>query len=166
MEPTTIEHALARIEERPDDAELFQTLGKLYLKQERFAESRAAFERSLELAPDDPWTHLYLGNWCYYRDRLNEALTWFRRAAKLLPDEAIAYVCQGDIYRRQGRDDLAEKAFRKAYLLDPSADYARRRFLEWRASRYADGGDPGREPRAPRPNLVTRGRERRTPNAC
>src|SRR5262245_39225376 len=112
MEPTTIQDALDRIAERPDDAELFQTLGKLYLKHERFAESRAAFERSLELAPDDPWTHLYLGNWCYFRDRLNEALRWFRRAAKLLPDHPIAYACQGDIYRRQGRDDLAEEAFR------------------------------------------------------
>lgn len=165
MEPTTIEDALARIEERPGDAELFQQLGLLYLKQGRFAESRAAYERSLELAPDDPWTHLYLGNWCYYHDRFNEALRWFRRAAQLLPDQAIVYACLGDIYRRQGRDNLAEEAFRKAYLLDPNADYARRRFLEWRASRYAGRNRPEGEPRAPRPNLVTRGRERRTPHA-
>lgn len=163
MEPTTIEEALALLAERPHDSELHQALGLLYLKRGRLAEARAAYERSLQLAPDDPWTHLYLGNWCYYADRFREALRWFRRAEELLPGEAIVYVCQGDIHRELGRDELAEAAYRAAVRVDPRSDYARRRLAEWYQSRY--GGRPSWRRPAPRPNLVTRGRERRTANA-
>ena len=138
MEPETVEDVLALIEERPADAELFQTLGRLYLKAGRFDEARAAYERSLALAPDDPWTHLYMGNWFYHLGRHREALAEFKLAAELLPDEAIVYTCQGDIYKTQGRHDQAEEAYRIAVRVAPDNASARRKLTEWYEFRYGE----------------------------
>ena len=138
-EPETVEDVLALIEERPADAELLQTLGRLYLKAGRLDEARAAYERSLALAPDDPWTHLYLGNWFYHVGRRREALAEFERAAELLPGEAIVYTCQGDIHKAQGRHDLAEEAYRTAVRVAPDDALARRKLAEWYEFRYGEG---------------------------
>jgi predicted Zn-dependent protease len=96
VEPETVEDVLALIEEQPANAELFQLLGRLYVKAGSLGHAREAYEQSLALAPTDPWTHLYLGNWCWLCGKPREALTWFKRAGELLPDEAIVYTCQGD----------------------------------------------------------------------
>jgi tetratricopeptide (TPR) repeat protein len=136
VEPQTVEEVLSLIEERPADADLFQLLGQLYLKDGQLKQSRAAFEQSLTLAPDDPWTHLYLGNWCFRSGKRREALDWFRRAAELLPDEAIVYTCQGDIYKSQGEHVLAEEAFKTAVRIAPDDAAARRKLSEWFEFRY------------------------------
>ena len=141
MEPESVEEALALIAERPDDADLCQQLGRLHLKAGQVGPSRVAFERSLALAPDDPWTHLYLGNWCYYCRRLREALDWFEKAAALLPDAAIVYTCQGDIYRAQGRHDLADEAFKTAVRVEPDSPAARRKLREWLEFKYGERRD-------------------------
>jgi Flp pilus assembly protein TadD len=137
-EPDTIEEVLALIETRPDDAELFQILGRLSLRAFRFEEARGAYERSLALNPDDPWTQLYMGNWFFHHGECQGALKWFKRAARLLPDEAIAFTCQGDIYKKQGRHDLAEKAYKTATRVAPDDKHARRKLSEWYEFRYGD----------------------------
>ena len=60
-EPTTIEEALLLLTQRPNDAELCQQLGGLYLKAGKFGEAWEAFMQSLRLNPDDPWTCLKFG---------------------------------------------------------------------------------------------------------
>ena len=139
VEPDTVEEVLALIDERPGDAELFQLLGKLYLRAGRLGEARDAYERSLALDPNDPWTHLYMGNWYYRVSKLREALEEFKNAAELLPSEAIVYTCQGDIYRAQGRLDLAEEAYRTAVRIAPEDQAARRKLSEWYESQYGEG---------------------------
>jgi tetratricopeptide (TPR) repeat protein len=135
----TVEEVLALIEEQPTDAELFQLLGRLYVKEHRFQEARAAYERALALDPNDPFTHLYLGNWFWIAGRRGEALERFEHAATLLPDEAVVYWTQEDIYKALGRYDLAESAFKKAVRVDPHDVTARRKLSEWYEFRY--GGD-------------------------
>jgi len=135
MESETVEDILALIAERPADAELWQLLGRCYLRQKQMPEAKEAYDRSLELAPDDPWTHLYLGNWFWGNREHRKALEFFKRAAELIPDEAIVYTCQGDIFRAQGRHDLAEDAYRMAVRVDPDNSDARRKLSEWSAFR-------------------------------
>jgi tetratricopeptide (TPR) repeat protein len=125
MEPETIEDVLALIRERPADAELFQQLGRLYTKAGRVEDARQAYERSLELDPNDPFTHLYLGNWFYARQMYPEALARFQQAAEIAPREAVAYSCQGDVYRAQGRHELAQEAYEKAVRLAPDNERSR-----------------------------------------
>jgi tetratricopeptide (TPR) repeat protein len=135
MEPETIEDALALIEKRPADAELYQRLGRLYSKADRPEDARAAYERSLELDPTDPFAHLFLGNWFYGSRMYPEALARFQRAAELMPDQAVAYWCQGDAYRAQGRYDLAQRAYETAVRVDPDDPQAHEKLAAWHECR-------------------------------
>jgi Flp pilus assembly protein TadD len=144
MKPDTIADVLNRLEERPDDAELFQLLGRLYLEEGRLKEARAAYERSLALDPCDPFTHLYLGNWCWRCGKHKEALERFQYAAELSPDLAVAYWCQGDIHQAQGQFDLAEAAYRKAVEVDPNDPQARRKLSEWYEFRFGSDWEQSR----------------------
>ena len=49
----------------------------------------------------------------------------FRRAVTLAPDSYEAYNGLGIALGRQGRNDEAEAAFRRAFEIDPSLDAAR-----------------------------------------
>ena len=132
----TVEEVLALIEERPTDVELFQLLGRLYIEEHRFEEARAAYERALTLDPNDPFTHLYIGNWCWIAGQRDKALERFKHAATLLPNEGVVYWTQGDIYKRLGRYELAESAFKKAVRVAPDDVTARRKLSEWYEFRY------------------------------
>jgi Flp pilus assembly protein TadD len=138
MATETVEDVLALIEQRPTDAELFQLLGQLLLKERRMDEARAAYERALALDPGDPFTHLYLGNWFWFNGQRGEALKRFEHAAELLPDEAVVYWCQGDVYRAMGRLELAEAAYKKACRVDPEDEQARRKLFGWYEFRYGE----------------------------
>jgi Flp pilus assembly protein TadD len=139
MDPETIEDVLSLIRERPSDAELFQLLGRLYLRAWRLEEARAAYEQSLALDPGDPFTHLYLGNWFWANGQHQEALKQFKRAARLLPNEAVVYWCQGDVYRALGCDRAAEAAYKKAFRVDPDDPQARRKLSDWYELRRGKG---------------------------
>ncbi len=139
MESETIENVLARIADRPADAELFQRLGQAYLKTGRLDEARLAYERSLELEPGDPFTHLYLGNWFYGRRMYPEALARFQHAATLMPHEAVVFWCQGDAYRDQGRFDLAQVAYDAAVRADPDDLQAQQKLAQWHQYRKGTG---------------------------
>ena len=143
--PNTIDEVLALIETRPDDADLFQRLGQLYIGTDQFERAREAYERALALDPDDPWTHLYMGNWFYHLRRWREAASWFERAAELLPDAAIAHTCRGDAYKKQGRYELAGRAYKAAARVEPDNATARRKLSEWYEFRY---GEPPERSRA------------------
>ena len=131
MQPETIEDVLALLEERPDDAELFQLLGQMYQQADQRDKAREAYERSIALDPNDPWTHLFLGNWFFRHDMLRDALKRFNHAAELLPDEAIAYTCQGDAYRALGLNDQAELAYEMAVRVAPNDQQVKQRLSEW-----------------------------------
>lgn len=158
MEPRTVAGVLARLKKRPDDAELFQLLGKLYLKGGKLKEARKAYERSLVLDPKDPFTHLYLGNWLFHVGKPRQALKSFKVAAKFLPENAIVYDCQGDIYRAQGRDDLAEEAYETAVRVAPRDRLARQKLSEWYTFRYGENevAQPGKTKRRRRSVVVDR----------
>ena len=127
----TVEQVLALIEDQPADAELYQRLGKLHLEAGRAEEARVAFVRSLELDPKDAFTHLYLGN-CSYRIKMYpEALLRYQLAAELMPDQAIAYSCQADVYRAQGRFDLAQQALKTAADVAPNNELAQEKLATW-----------------------------------
>lgn len=138
MEPQSVEEALALLAERPDDIDLLQELGRLYLRNGQPELARETYERALAIDPDDPWTHLYMGNWCYRANKLRDALKWFRRAAELLPMVAIVHTCQGDIYWKQGEYELADEAYRKARQIDPDERYTRKQLQKWYQFRYGD----------------------------
>ena len=127
-----ITDTLYLVERRPDDAELFQELGKLYLKQGKLYEGKAAYEKSLELDPRDPWTHLFLGNWYYSQNDFASAIKPFSHAATLMPDCAVPFWCLAEAYEKQGRGELADSHYRRAVEAEPSNKLARTKLKAWR----------------------------------
>jgi tetratricopeptide (TPR) repeat protein len=53
--------------------------------------------------------------------RVDAAITWYKRALALDPRFAGTYVNLADVYRRQGREDDAEKLLRQGLVLLPKA---------------------------------------------
>jgi tetratricopeptide (TPR) repeat protein len=116
---------------RPDDANLFQLLGKLLRERGRREEARMAFERSIALDPNDPWTHLYLGNWHYTQEDFLVAIESFSRAAKLLPNSAVGFWCLANAHEALGQIELADANYRKAVEVEPRDKQARRQLRAW-----------------------------------
>ena len=79
-----------------------------------------------------------MGNWFYHLRRWREAASWFERAAELLPDAAIAHTCRGDAYKKQGRYELAERAYKTAVRVEPDNATARRKLSEWYEFRFGE----------------------------
>ena len=130
----TVAELLERIDAEPSNAELFQSLGLLYLKQGMMEKARDAYDRSLELDPCDAWTHLYLGNWHYALDQFQDAIDCFEYAQRLMPENCAPVWCLGDAYTGLGDEAAAGDAYRRAFAMDPSDETARKRWKEWQES--------------------------------
>ena len=131
MEPETIESVISLIRKQPQDAELHQRLGNLYVQAKRLEEARAAFERSIELDPKDPFTYLYLGNMCYHERMYPEALIRFQHAAAPGPDLAVPHWCLGAVYEALGAYPRAQQAFERAVEVEPDDPLAREKLVAW-----------------------------------
>ncbi len=140
MEPDLTE-ILRRTRLKPEDAELFQILGRKYQERGRTEEAKAAYERALAIASRDEWTHLYLGNWQWSQGNHGAAVEWFSRAAELLPERSVAFWCLANVYEAQGLLELADSHYRKAVEVDPSDQQALSKLREWERRQRAGAHD-------------------------
>jgi tetratricopeptide (TPR) repeat protein len=133
MDSARLKKLLRLISKRPDDADLFQRLGKLYRKLGMGEQARLAWEKSLRLDPCDPWTHLFLGNWYFERGDYLPAIERFGYAQMLLPDCCTPYICLADSFEKQGLWDLAEENYVRAVEVEPEDETAQWNLKAWRA---------------------------------
>jgi tetratricopeptide (TPR) repeat protein len=143
MEPATVEEVLEQLKARPNDAELYQRLGGLYFERRELAEAWKAFMQSLRLDPEDPWTCLKFGTLLMLCDDKTYARKLFDHAIGLAPELAVTHWCSGDLYRKQGEYELAERAYKRAVAVDPDDEQAREKLAEWR---FFIAGVRGAEP--------------------
>ena len=122
---------LRRIQRHPNEAELYQELGKSYRRRGKMKEAKVAYEKSLALNPTDPWTHLLLGDWHYNQDVFTSAIEQYEHAALLMLGISVPYWCLANAYEKQGLTELADANFRKAVEVDPACKTARRKLREW-----------------------------------
>jgi cytochrome c-type biogenesis protein CcmH/NrfG len=132
VEVEKVEDVLALLKERPDDAELYQLLGRLYLQRRALNEAWQAFMQSLRLNPDDPFTCLYFGTMLELCDDKKYSLDLYKHAIKLKPDLAVAHWCLGNLYRKQGKYDRAELSYERAVEVAPDDEMAQEKLAEWR----------------------------------
>ena len=132
MELTTVEEVLARLKERPDDAELYQQLGDLYFEQREIMEAWRAYMQSLRLNPDDPWTCLKFGTLLTICDDKKYARELFDYAIDLAPELAVAHWCSANLSREQGEYELAERAYERAAEVAPDDEQTKEKLAEWR----------------------------------
>lgn len=93
----------AALQLRPNEAELHEALGQLYLDNHSDAEAQSELEKAVEL--DASRTHsLYLLGRLYVQNRENEkAVPYLQRALRLQPDLAEANEMLGTAYVRLGK---------------------------------------------------------------
>lgn len=126
-----IKRLKVRIDADPKNAELYQELGKLYVKGDELGKAKSAYEKSLALDPSDAWTHLYLGNWHYHGGEYDLALSSFLEATELIPDHPIAFWCAADMQEKLGNLEAADAMFKQALALGLNDDTARSKHDAW-----------------------------------
>lgn len=131
LEPQTVEEALSLLEVRPDDADLYQLLGSLYFRNRELVAANKAYRQACRLDPEDPFKCLFLGNLLAINEDKREAIAWFERAEELAPRLWTVYWCKGNLFRKQGKYNRADQAYRRAVELEPENECAQKTLAEW-----------------------------------
>jgi tetratricopeptide (TPR) repeat protein/peroxiredoxin len=115
----------------PSSAEALYGLGSVYLKQQKTAEARESFERTIKLHASYPdtlpnaWNNL--GLLATQEGHTAEAIPYFQEALRLSPDHLIALDNLGNAYRQQKQWDEARSVLERALKVsprDPEANYS------------------------------------------
>lgn len=109
------------IVDAPRSARSHRELGTALADVGRFAEARAAFDRSLAIRPDDAATLYNLGNALSTEGRFDAAADAYRRAIALNPSFGSAYENLGNAESMRGDQQAALAALRQALALDPDS---------------------------------------------
>ncbi|MFN2510006.1 MAG: tetratricopeptide repeat protein [Pyrinomonadaceae bacterium] len=102
---------------QPQDPSGFYLLGAALLRQDLFAEARAALQRSLSLK-SDPDTEYLLGTSLEKEGNRAAAIETFRSVVRSRPDHAAAHAALGAAYREAGGYMEARSALERAIELD------------------------------------------------
>ena len=123
---------------RPNDSELHEALGQLYLDNHNDDDAQSELERALALDPSR--THaLYLLGRLYVQKRDNEkALSYLQRALRLQPDLVDASSLLGTAYVRLGQFANAIPKLEKAAPLDHYGNVHYQLYLAYRKLGQAD----------------------------
>ncbi len=97
----------------------FYNLGTLYMRRQRSAEARSAFERSLQLQPDYADANNSLGALLAQAGDLPAAIERFRAALESRPEFADALNNLGFALFQSGQADRAHELYEKALTLQP-----------------------------------------------
>lgn len=107
------------LQNRPDDAELWGGLGRVYFALGRPNEAVTSLRRALELRPADVVLSNDLGVALLECGRLDEALNTLRVATRLQEDYREAHHNQGIVGLRQGNPEEAARCFRRVLTIEP-----------------------------------------------
>jgi len=103
----------------PDYAIAWETLGRCLARQTRFDESRACFERMLDLDAEDTRALLHLAAADLAERRLDPAADRLRRVLEIDPESAEAWYYLAGARLQAGKPDEAQSHFRRALACDP-----------------------------------------------
>lgn len=117
---------------RPDEAELHEALGALFLKKKSYDEAQAELETSLRLDPSRART-LYLLGRLHVQKRENEqAVPYLEKALRYQPDMPEACGLLGTAYVRLGEDAKAIPELEKALPIDFYGDLHYQMYVAYR----------------------------------
>jgi arylsulfatase A-like enzyme/Flp pilus assembly protein TadD len=137
------------------------SLGKLYRRQGRMAESLSAFSEANSRRPQDPFLASRLANALISAGRAPEAEQHLRVAQERHPNNPLIVFAMGRVMEHTGRPAEAENLFRQSLTLDPNSAPAHVRLASL-ALRRGDAATVDAElaaalqldPRVPEANLV------------
>ncbi len=102
------------VKARPDSDGALQTLGEAYSDLQQYAKAADAYKRASDLDPDDIEIKKEQAEAAFRADQLDEALKLYQDLAKAAPDDGISLLRLGQIYRHQGKYDIARQYLQKA----------------------------------------------------
>lgn len=103
-----IENYTEAIRLNPDYSDAYAMRGLCYRRQRRIKAALEDFNIAVLLDPSDPFNNYYRGR-CYEEmERYEEAVADYTRAIKLVPDYQDALEKRAGLYRKLGKNELAE----------------------------------------------------------
>ncbi|HTU27469.1 MAG TPA: sulfotransferase [Pirellulales bacterium] len=106
--------------ERPEIAEVHNSLGLVLKAQGKLDEAAAQYARAIALKPTLFQAHNNLGNVLRLQNRLAEAAESYQRAVALGPDQPDTHTNLGKVLAHLGRLDEAAACFDRALTLRPT----------------------------------------------
>jgi len=104
----------------PDDFQILNNIGSVFLELGRLEEAEANFRQALELNPDYALAYNNLGIALLKQGQHDESAASYRKALALKPDFAEAHNNLGNVLKELGKTDAAMKCFQQALLLNPN----------------------------------------------
>ncbi|MEL7060818.1 MAG: tetratricopeptide repeat protein [Acidobacteriota bacterium] len=122
LEPV-LEEQLALIAAQPENPQLHNDLGNLYLLLGDVDAAEVAYRRAVDLAPSyaDAWFNL--ASLAQRLGRLEEAGDLYRDLLELDPDYAWAHYQLGVLLESDGRRDAAVERYARSFALDPMLSF-------------------------------------------
>jgi tetratricopeptide (TPR) repeat protein len=105
----------------PNQAQVWNRLGFVYLKEDKPSEATEAFKRATELRGDLPEAHNNLGALYIETHNYDAAIQELKVALQLYPDFGDAYVNLGNAYKGNQQYQEAEQSYLKAQNMMPEA---------------------------------------------
>src|SRR5215475_6704707 len=102
------------IAQRPDSDGALQTLGEAYSDLQEYSKAADAYKRAAEINPDDIEIKKAEAQSLFKADKLDDASKLYEDLAKAAPDDGLSLLRLGQIYRRQGKYDVARQYLQKA----------------------------------------------------
>jgi Flp pilus assembly protein TadD len=120
-----LECLTAALRLRPDDAEVHNNLGNVFILQRELPQAVAAFRQAVRCKPDHAVAHNNLGSALRELGHLEEAVRALRQAVLLRPDYAVAHSNMGIALQAQGKLEEAVASNQQALRLRPEDAEAR-----------------------------------------
>jgi tetratricopeptide (TPR) repeat protein len=122
--PNAIKEYQVAVKLKPDEAELHEKLGELYLSfhKKPVAEAKAELEKALALDPSRPRTLYLLGKICLMKREYQAAIPLLRGALRFEPNLLGAHAGLGRALLRTGEVELAARELERAVGADYYGD--------------------------------------------
>jgi tetratricopeptide (TPR) repeat protein len=117
---------------KPDEAELHEALGEVFLNKKSYDEARAELEKSLGLDPSRARTLCLLGRLYVGKHETEKAVPYLQKALRHQPDMAEASSLLGTAYVRLGQNAQAIPELEKAAALDFYGDVHYQLYVAYR----------------------------------
>lgn len=111
----------AQLTGTPDDALVYDLLGRVVLAKGDYDQAEAFFEKSLELKPDWLAPYYRIGGLYIGTGRVQEGIAKFEEARKVDPDSLRTAFILGTLYQQAGQAEGAEEQY--LFILDKRPDF-------------------------------------------
>ena len=106
------------LNQNPNNTEALNSLGYIFLQNNRIDEAKTLIEQAVALSPNNP-AYLDSLGWLYYRQGNNDQAIKYLKKAYSLSNQAEIAAHLGEVFWKTGKQDLAKEIWEKAHSRSP-----------------------------------------------